>query len=84
MKDTKPVQLAFKGGKWRKLLSPGEKETTALKANGWELFGFDKESDIPVCPVLDKGAVRAMTPAEIKAAKQAKKPAETVSVKKEG
>ncbi|MCK4983292.1 MAG: hypothetical protein KAS17_10235 [Victivallaceae bacterium] len=78
MSKIKYYQLAFKDGKYQKSVSPNQEKLDALTADGWELHGFDNEADIPQKPILDNGAVRAMTEAEIAAKILADKLAQTV------
>jgi O6-methylguanine-DNA--protein-cysteine methyltransferase len=83
MAKLKYYYLAEKNGFFKKLVSPDSSIISNMILDGYNFYGFDDESDIPINPILDNGEVREMTEAEIEAAATAVKLARTVFTKLE-
>jgi len=81
MEKTKYYQVVMKDGKSKKIVSPSTTELDALSADGWEVFGFDDDADIPKNPIADNGELREKTSEEINEEIQSKKLARTIFTK---
>ena len=67
MEKVKYYQIAFKGESFKKLVSPSKQTIDSLIADGYQVFGYDDLSSIPVNPILANGVVREKTQAELDA-----------------